>query len=266
MTRRWLGALSLAVLFAVACFFLGRWQWHRFEVKNHQAQRISRNYNASPIPLGDVLPQQSATLPPSREWTPVTVTGTYDAAHQLLVRNRPFQGDYGYEVVVPLQTLHGGTLLVDRGWVPNARTASDHPEVPPPPRGPVTVTGWLRQGEPSLGRTMLPGQLASINVDEADRQIGRPTYRTYVILKIEQTGANIPIARPQALEAPEVDKGPHLAYAIQWWAVMLVGFPLVFVGARREAQAGADAEVLVRGGVPRAVKPRKVRIWDEEDE
>lgn len=265
MTRRWLGYLALAVVFAVTCFFLGRWQWHRFEVKNTRADRISAHYDATPIPLSDVLATPSAPLPPGREWTPITATGTYDATKLLLVRNRPLDGNYGYEVLVPLQIPHAGALLVDRGWVANGRTASDRPEVPATPAGPVTVTGWLREGEPSLGRDMPLGQLASINLTEASRQLHEPTYQTYVILKGEHGAPGQKIVRPQALEPPSVDKGPHLAYAIQWWAVMLVGFPLIFVGVRRETEETADAVTVAGGGKPRGPKPKKVRIWDEED-
>jgi hypothetical protein len=45
---------------------------------------------------------------------------------------------------------------------------------------------------------------------------------------------------------------------------MAVGFVLVFFGVRREHRERADSA----GGAvrqPRPARPRKVRIWDEED-
>ena len=51
MSRRWITALAVAALFAVACFYLGQWQWHRHEDKAARAQRINSHYFASPVPL-----------------------------------------------------------------------------------------------------------------------------------------------------------------------------------------------------------------------
>lgn len=283
MTRRWLAALAAAAVFAVACFFLGRWQWHRYEYKHTRAQRINSHYTAPPAPLGQILPDTTTPLSLPADWTPVRVTGTYAAQQLMLVRNRPDNGNYGYEVLVPLDLGRGRALLVDRGWVPNAATASDRPAIPATPTGRVTVTGWLRMGEPSLHRPTRAGELASINLAEARQQTGADLYNAYLNLKQEQgTGGQL-FARAQALDAPDTDEGPHLAYAIQWWFFTGVGFVLVFVGARREAhdlRAAAAAGVPGApgpggrsgsgpdggsGGVPVPARPRRQRIWDEED-
>src|SRR5450631_3181427 len=88
MSKRWLGMLAIAVVFAVACFFLGRWQWHRHEAKATRAERIESHYSASPIPLASALPSPSTSLRPEQEWTMVTATGRYAAREVMLVRNR----------------------------------------------------------------------------------------------------------------------------------------------------------------------------------
>lgn len=271
MTRRWLGALALAVTFAVACVFLGRWQWHRYEFKHERAQRVTSHYHADPVPLPSVLATPDTPLRPAQVWTPVTVTGIYRAQDLLLVRNRPNNGIFGYEVLVPLRTPGGGAVLVDRGWVDNGRTASTRPQVPPTPQGQVTVTGWLRAGEPSLGRQLVPGQLASINIAQAQAQTGGNLYDTYLIAKGEHARSGRPVTAATPLAAPDTDEGPHLAYALQWWGATLVGFVLVFVGVRREAEDEEDAraDLLEAEGAPsrppRPPRPRRTRIWDEED-
>ena len=232
-SRRWLGALAVALAFAVAAFFLGRWQWHRYEDRSARADRINSHYAAPPLPLGEVL--QASPLPSAREWTRVTMTGSYAADETLLVRNRPHEGAvYGYEVLVPFETASEGTVLVDRGWVPNAATAESRPDVPGAPGGSVTVTGWVRPSEPSLGRRLPQGQLASINVPEAERQVGSSLLGGYVVLQQERTADGSTPARPEPLEAPDTDLGPHQAYAFQWWLAMVAGFVLVWFGARRE--------------------------------
>ena len=48
LTPRWLGALLLAVLFAVACYHLGWWQYHRHEAKVARNERLDAHYRADP--------------------------------------------------------------------------------------------------------------------------------------------------------------------------------------------------------------------------
>jgi cytochrome oxidase assembly protein ShyY1 len=254
-TRRWLGALALAAAFAVAAYFLGHWQWDRHEQRRDRADRISSHYDAQPVPLAGLL--GTAAMPRTEEWTRVTATGRYAAAEPLLVRNRPLDGTYGYEVLVPLQLDDGTSLLVDRGWVPNAEEAAARPEVPATPAGDVTVTGWLRPSEPSLDRDLPEGQLASINLAEAREQTGARLLGAYLVLGLERTTDGTEPGRPAPLERPDTDLGPHQAYAFQWWGSMPLGFLLVYFGIRREVRGGAPAA--------RQDKPRKVRIWDEED-
>ncbi len=275
MSRRWLTALAVATLFAVACVLLGQWQWHRHEDKAARAWRIDSHYLASPVPLSRVLQGPNAALPRAEEWTLVTATGRYADRSLMLVRNRPNHGVFGYEVVIPLELRDGASLLVDRGWIPNGRTAADPPPVPATPAGDMTVTGWLRVGEPSLGRQMPSGQLASINLAEARAQTGASMYGAYLIARDEagtrgQAGApGEQIVRPQALEKPDTGEGPHLAYALQWWLASPVGLVMVLVGARREHREGSGSTLPVRPGsspLPIPRKVRKTRIWDEEDE
>ena len=274
MSRRWLTALAVAAILAVACVFLGRWQWHRHEDKAAKAARINSHYLASPVPLSAAMPTPDANLPRAEEWTVVTTTGRYADQGLMLVRNRPNNGVFGYEVVVPLELANGSSLLVDRGWIPNGQSASEPSAVPAAPAGEITVTGWLRVGEPSLGRQLPTGQLASINLAEAGAQTGASLYGAYLIMRGEagaQGQAGTPskqVARPLALASPDTDEGPHLAYALQWWLGAPVGFVLVFFGARREHLEGSEPMVPAPGSPaapPRPPRPRKTRIWDEED-
>jgi cytochrome oxidase assembly protein ShyY1 len=251
-----LGGLALALVFAVACVLLGRWQWGRYENLSVQATAVTTHYAATPVPLGSV----TSRIPPSEadQWLRVTATGRYAAGKQLLVRNRALDGQPGLEVLLPFDVsgdLSGTRVFVDRGWVANADAAADLPEVPPPPTGEVALVGWLRSGEPDLGKDLPAGQLASIDVTEAARQTGGGTVLdAYLVLDSEQPGG----PRPAALAAPDTDLGPHQAYAIQWWLTSVFGFVLL---AYRLRLAAADGRELA--GV--APKPKKVRIWDEED-
>jgi cytochrome oxidase assembly protein ShyY1 len=273
--RELAGLLAIGVVFAIACVLLGRWQYHRFEAKYAADHLIGRNYRAAPVAVATVLPTPSSPLSHHDQWRSVRLHGTYDAAAQVLVRNRPFDGSYGYEVLVPFVPSTGGPdLLVDRGWVGNGQTGAAPDAVPAPPGGAVTVTVHLLPSEPHKAATLPHGQFASIDLDQIRTETGVPLLRAYGVLSRE---APRPATAPALL--PEPDDGGYwgvnLSYAFQWglFAVGALAFPFIFLRRRRrlqeedaeEAAAAARAED-GRAPEPVAVPKRKVRIWDEEDE
>ncbi len=259
-TRRLLGAVAFAIVFGLACLMLARWQLSRFEEKDARAHAVENNYHAAPVPLASVLSGPGISLREDQVWSQVTVTGVYRPP-PLLVRGRALQGTQGMEVLVPLQVDGGGLLLVDRGWVANARDARTLPDFPPAPLGPVTVTGWLKPGEPERTPGLPAGQLGSVNLDEAASQVGGRLYAAYLVLGQESPE----VARPTPLEAPTPDRGPHFAYAIQWVLAALLGVGFVVLMVRSRPEAVAAREAAERAAAARDPQPKKVRIWDEED-
>ncbi len=266
LTRRWITWLLVAFVWSVGCFFLGRWQWHRWESKHTAQQEVSRNYDATPRRFRDVVPSATAPLPDTREWAQVRLTGHYLPQARVLVRNRPADGNFGYEVLVPFVLDGGaGTVLVDRGWVDNGPNAATSAAVPPAPAGPSTVIGWVRPTERSLDRPPVPGSVASINPADVAAQTRVATDRTaYVRMRSERTATGAVPPRPAKLDKPEPGSyaGINLSYALQWWLGLVAGPAFVVLRARREHR---DTLIESGGSAPSAPKPRKVRIWDEED-
>lgn len=269
-SRRIIGAVIFAIVFGTACFFLGRWQLSRYEAKDARAAAIEANYGRDPVPLAQVLPDARATLPEERAWSRVTATGRYAAERQLYVRARALGGVQGYEILVPLLVDGGATLLVNRGWVANAAQADQLPPVPSAPTTPVTVVGWLKPGEESRSSGLPVGQLGSVDLEQAWGQLegqlpgpaGRASYAAYLVLGEERvTGGQSP-PRPTPLEPPTPDRGPHFAYALQWWLTSALG--IAFVGYLYRSRPGAAEARAARTAAPPRAK--KVRIWDEEDE
>lgn len=276
LTPRWLTAVALALLFALACVLLGSWQYSRHQEAVADRDRIEQNYDAAPVPMEQVLRSPGAAVSPGQEWVRVRVAGRYLPDDRLLVRNRPHRGVYGYAVLVPLRVHQataagsgpssaGPSLLVDRGWVRNAADASTLPDVPPAPQGEVEIQGWLRPGEPDLGRDLPTGQLASINVQEAAQRTSLDLYGGYLVLDSEEVRNGSEPLRPEPAERPDTGLGAHFAYALQWWLTSPLGIVLVGVFARREHHE-QTTQVEGVGGDRKPARPRKVRIWDEEDE
>ena len=255
LTPRWLGALALAALYAFGAHQLGHWQYGRHEFKVERNALLDAHYRADPVPATTVLDDDPVDRAKD-DWTRVSAEGRYDGA-QVLVRNRPNNNVFGYEVLAPLVLADGRTVVVDRGWVPNSeRGASVRPVVPEAPAGEVSVVGWVRPLETTQRKTLPEGQVASISRPDVERAWGRDVLDGYLVLDTERAADGSTPARPQPLERPDRSLGPHQAYAFQWWLSMPVGLLLIWLGIRRELREEDPG---------RSAKPKKVRIWDEED-
>ena len=240
-SSKWMGYLLLAAIFAAACVFLGRWQMDRRAETLAEINRVLANYSATPIPF-DQAKNEFADLDPSKEWTQVELKGTYDVDGQRIVRNRPLNGQPGYEVVVPFKLESGETVVVDRGWLPIGNKNPGSPDsVPAPPSGTVTAIVRLKHGEPRLDRGAPDGQLASIDLPAYADQLPYPVLTgAYGQLASESPA---PADAPFPFPKPATEEGTHLSYSLQWFAfgvLMFVGFGYA---ARQQARnAAIDAE------------------------
>jgi cytochrome oxidase assembly protein ShyY1 len=232
---KWMGYLLMAAIFAAACIGLGMWQMGRKAETDTTIHRIERNYSATPLTFAAAR-NDFAKLDPADEWSPVTLIGTYDVANQRVVRNRTFNGQPGYEVVVPLRLEGGDTVVVDRGWLPIGNNDPGHPDtIPEPVAGQVTVVARLRPAEPALNRGAPAGQLASIDLTAYQQQLGYPMLTgSYGQLVSESPAAAV---NPQGFVPPTQDDGTHLSYMLQWFAFGVLFFVGYGYAARQQARA-----------------------------
>jgi cytochrome oxidase assembly protein ShyY1 len=241
--RRAVGLVLLGVVMAVACVFLGRWQWHRHVDRDAAIQIVERNYSADPVPLAELLPEPGAVLDPEDVWRQATVTGTYDADATVLLRNRPVDSQPGFHVLVPLRLADGAVLVVDRGWVAWDDDASGEVSVPAPPAGEVTVTVHLRPDEPASERGAPDAQVQAINVDQVltagGAGAGVASFGGYGAALDEDPAAATELG---ALPKPSTDPGSHLSYAFQWWTFALGSVAALTWLARRELVEAVPAE------------------------
>ncbi len=234
-TRRWVGYAALTIVFAIVCSLLGGWQLARRAGAQAQAAHVANNYDLAARPVASVLPSVSAYRA-ELEWTPVTLVGTYLLDDQLLVRNRSYGANPGFDVLTPFLNDDGTVFVVDRGWVPIGNKQDAPDVVPAAPRGPVTVVARLAAGEPDLvDRTAPPGQIASVALGSIARGVAHPTYTAaYGLLSSESPA---PAIRPLAAVKPAPDEGPHLSYAFQWFLFAVLGFVGIGYLARQEFRA-----------------------------
>lgn len=243
----WVAFTAFVVFASVGFYELGVWQLHRHTHQNRIDAELRRSKALPPVDVARLL---SAGHAPSQAlgWRRVTATGTYDAEHQLLVRNRVSLNVNGYEVLVPLRTSSGVDLVVDRGWIPSGPTARAPAKVPAVPAGVVAIVGRVRPPEAPRSNAGVPaGQTQRIVPAQVAAETGRPTYGGFVDL-VQETPT--PADAPRILLSPDqVDTGgwwkpPHLAYAIQWFLFIVIAVVGWVILGRRELTLPRDpAEV-----------------------
>jgi cytochrome oxidase assembly protein ShyY1 len=251
----WLRALAAVAALGAVFLLLGSWQWDRYRAAERRAAQVRASWDRPAVPLTVLLPQVGSPLPAAEQWRAVLVEGRYRAADTVLIRNRPVAGRFGYEVLIPLERTDGTVLWVDRGWIPNGRTAAGPDSVPAPPAGRVRVLLRLRPAEPGVDRTLPPGQRARIDLPRMSAELDRPAYQAYGVLGSETAvdGAAVPVTVPVPLPRPEPDLGPHLSYAVQWVGFAVTAWIMLGVYAVREAarRAGTGQVGAGRSGTGR---------------
>jgi len=242
LTRRWLLFALVVVLLAYATWWLGEWQFRRLADRKHDNSVIRTNEARDPAPVGQVL-APGRPVSAGQEWRLVTATGTYDTADTVIVRYRTLNGDSGVDVVVPLVTHDGTALLVDRGWLASQNQGADPNDVPDPPSGKVSVTGWVRVDATGDSTQVSDHSTRAISSATIGPTLGRPVYGGFVDLKSEDPAPATPL---QATELPELDNGPHFFYGLQWWFFGLLAVGGFLYLMYDEWRAGKRGETSVR--------------------
>lgn len=131
---RWLPLICAAVLI-IGFSRLGFWQLSREQEKIALLAGFSASLEA-PARTLDPYTQQP-------RFTRVALPGQF-TDRQVLIDNQMRAGQIGLHVLTLFQPRRGAeSILVNRGWLPMRPDRRQLPEIPPPPVGPVTVTGHL---------------------------------------------------------------------------------------------------------------------------
>ncbi|MBA3232982.1 MAG: SURF1 family protein [Propionibacteriales bacterium] len=227
-SRRWLGLLLVSVIVGAGCVELGLWQFHRHAEKQDSNRVTAANLEADPVPVDDVM---SKERPPSAddEWRGASMTGRYDDDHQMVVSYRTRDGAPGVDVVVPLRLASGAAVLVDRGWMQTQGNGAEDPDVPPPPSGEVTVTGWVRINADGEDDEVTPqdGSVRAVSSAGIAPTLPYEVYNGFLDLREEKPASGDASASSLELaEQPDLGSGPHFFYGVQWFffAVLAFGF------------------------------------------
>lgn len=173
----------------------------------------------------------------------VRLRGTYLNADAVVLRGRKSaSGVEGVHLLTPLRLADGGTaVLVDRGWLPaNQRGAALAGYAV---EREVTLEGIARAPQVRADSPLaaidapLPGEerieaWVRVDVGALQEQIDAPLLPLFV----EALPGEDDPPLPQAADPRRLDEGPHLGYALQWFA--FAGMLLVVYGALLRQELG----------------------------
>jgi surfeit locus 1 family protein len=222
--------LVIGLLVAAAVFArLGIWQLDRLKQRraDNAVALAARNE-----PRVDVTDAGRAGRLAGR---PVRAVGTYDRGHEIVIRGQALAGVPGVVVVTPLRlSEHGDTaVLVERGFVPVPDATSlpaETPALDEPGEHDVRGLGFTIRTSPDSGRPLThDGRTTWRQLDLAAlrRRLPYPILGLYVLQTPDAALPDFPRRR----EPPALDEGPHLSYAIQWFAFAVIAavFGIVFL-------------------------------------
>jgi cytochrome oxidase assembly protein ShyY1 len=204
----------LALLLIAGCIWAAQWQFYRGVARHDRNSQITSHIDLPVTSLSRV-----SKNPQVNEWRRVSVSGSFDPERQILLRNRYFEGKYGFEVLTAFTAKDGSQFWVDRGWVQAGATATEQPDIPALPEGEVTIVGRIRldtslpQGNffaiPTGKRS---GLISEANAQSSNAELGIQSDFYLDLL----SGSRAELNPAVTAEVPELSDGPHFAYALQW--------------------------------------------------
>lgn len=238
--------MVIAVVFAAVFVRLGIWQLDRLEARRADSRAASERLALPAVDLNGWLAGWISVTEDSTDllWRRVHLIGRPDYRNEIVLRGRSRDGVPGVHVATPVIVSTGSTagrgeaVLVIRGWLPatdamraNLKAARPRNDTLP---GAAYVSGFVT---PGAERHAIPPQLIDFEgeshtvlaaLDISDIRAAIP-YPVAPVL-VQRTDASEEAggwsaeeaagswSAPAVLPAPEFGDGPHLTYAIQWFA------------------------------------------------
>ncbi len=236
-------AFTVFMLALMALFVgLGVWQVQRLTEKERLIAAVAARFEQPPVELPPIA-EWSATDSEQFDYRPVAVAGTYMPEATVLVftslgeARGPHAGP-GYWVMTPLRLPAGGTVFINRGFVPQSAretfAAGGSPE-----SGLVSLAGIARLGE-AIG-SFTPAPDLAMRID----WVRNPTRLATVAGRLEAPVAPVyidlpagsPGALPQGGETVLDFPNNHLGYVVTWFGFAALVPPLLWFWVRRQRPA-----------------------------
>jgi len=245
---RWLLFHLIVIVGIVGMIFLGFWQLDRLAQRKEFNSTLEERSQEPAVELSVILDQldSGALDPDGAEWRTVTASGTY-LPDQIIEFNNSQGGRAGDNVLTALRMDDGTTVLVNRGFVPLGQ------DLPAAPTDEVEVIGFVRPSEVRERGDLTDSddgepltEVRRIDVPRISRQL--PGDVAPVFIQLTGSDPAITAADPSPVVLPELDNGPHLSYAMQWFTFSIcVAIGWVFAVRRSLSVRAAEREAAAAG-------------------
>lgn len=203
----------IALLLIALCIWAAQWQFQRGIDRQDRNSMIESQLTRPTLAAEEVPSKSSADLE-RLEWRTVKATGNFQSDEQILLKNRYFEGVYGFEVLTRFALRDGRYIWVNRGWVKAGKDARTAPTVAPVPSSELSIIGRVRldRSLPVGAFFALPSSGSGL-ISKLNAQTGFESEGFYLDL-ISGSDASLTPSAPVPL--PQLSDGPHLAYSLQW--------------------------------------------------
>ena len=203
----------IALILVALCIWAAQWQFQRGIDRQDRNDTIEAQLT---LPALDVteIPSKDSSQIEKFEWRTINATGTFKSDQQILLKNRYFEGKYGYEVLTRYSLSDGRFVWVDRGWVIAGKDAQTAPEVTAVPKGEVSILARVR-----LDKSLPVGAFFALPtsgtgmISKLNAQTGFASEGFYLDLI---SGSDSSLTPEAPAQIPQLSDGPHLAYSLQW--------------------------------------------------
>lgn len=232
-----LWAFAIIMLALTALFVtLGVWQLQRLAEKETLIARVADRMSLSPVPFPPAA-QWAAIDALDYDYLPLSVEGSFEPDATVLVFTSLGEpvgqyGGTGYWMMTPFKPTSGGTVFVNRGFVPDDQLDA----VPAPPTGNVTIAGVGRR--PEIVNAFTPAadlakRIEWVRDPERLAQFlpGDAGQIAPITLDLPAAGRGV---LPQGGETVVAFPNNHLGYAITWFGFALITPIMLVIWLRRQ--------------------------------
>jgi cytochrome oxidase assembly protein ShyY1 len=220
------GLTLLAIFILAGCIIAGKWQFDRGMDRRAENAAIERNFDFPISPFSQTAMWEEREL----IWRSFTISGRFLAEHEILMRNRYYEEQYGFGVATLFELADGRRVWIDRGWVKAGASATTPPDTVPVPPQVLNLT--VRYRTDALDAKIQGSFFASGSTDSQLRKWNEDAAVESEAFYFDLIGGDFVPDVPTP--APAVSDGPHIAYAIQWWFFGFLALFGRFLIAREE--------------------------------
>jgi cytochrome oxidase assembly protein ShyY1 len=203
----------IALILVALCIWAAQWQFQRGIDRQDRNDTIEAQLTLPTLDITEIPSKDNSQIE-KFEWRTINATGTFKSDQQILLKNRYFEGKYGYEVLTRYSLSDGRFVWVDRGWVIAGKDAQTAPKVTTVPKGEVSIVARVR-----LDKSLPVGAFFALPtsgtgmISKLNAQTGFASEGFYLDLI---SGSNSSLTPEAPAQIPQLSDGPHLAYSLQW--------------------------------------------------